>query len=305
MQQDNYTEVAACIIKQSDNICRGIYDETEEVFNYTNTEVYPKNVVKLAEGFGMMAVKLEAREFHLQQLVENLQENNALLKQEMKMRREFSYIFVILITFVCIYTFGTSYMQSASSGISSTIQPYISRILEIATLLLSFGIVRRIRLPLASFGVTLTGWKKSLKESLLISLLIMAVMTGVKIYLQSRGTGSFGDSLITFEYVDWTYYAYILVAPLQELIGRGILQTSIQRVMSGRYDWLWSIILSALLFGVFHLFMSTTMAIVAMLSGLVWGAMFARHKTLLGCSLSHMLIGIWVCLLGMWQAIAM
>jgi membrane protease YdiL (CAAX protease family) len=304
LQQDIYREVADCIIKHSDNIIHGNYDEAGQIFEYANPEVYPPKVAELAEGFGMMAVKLEAREIHLQQLVEELQESNASLNQEIKNRSDFSYMFIVLVTFMCIYIFSINYLQSASIGISSTMEPIISRVMEISVLLLSIWLVKRSRLPLSAFGLTLKGWKNSLGESLIITLPLMALLLVVKIYLYGQGETIYGDSIITFQFVDWSYYTYILAAPLEELICRGIFQGTVQRVMVGRHDWLWAIILTGLIFGVCHIFISTAMGIVALVSSLLWGVMYARHKTLVGVSVSHFLLGNWVGLLGMWQVMA-
>lgn len=301
LQQNTYDEFADCIIKVSDNICHGSYDEAGEIFDYANPEAYPAKIAEMAEGFGMMAVKLEARELHLQQLVEELQEKNAVIKQEMKTRSDFSYIFIVLVTFICIYTFATSHLQYTSTSATKLI---ISRLMEISVLLLSIWLVKRSRLSLSYFGLTLNGWKKSLGESLIISLLLMAILVVVKIYFLRQGQTIYGDSVISFKYVDWTYYTYLFVAPLQELISRGIFQSSIQRVMVGRYDWVWAIIMTALIFGVCHIFFSTAMGITALVSSLLWGAMYARQKTLVGVSVSHFLIGTWVGLLGMWQVLA-
>ncbi len=51
----------------------GHYDNARAVFELTKTGDYPRVITTLAEAFGMMIVKVETREFRLEQLVEDLE----------------------------------------------------------------------------------------------------------------------------------------------------------------------------------------------------------------------------------------
>lgn len=50
----------------------GRYGEYDQVFDMTNSEQYPPVVARFAEAFGMMAMKVEAREVRLEQMIEDL-----------------------------------------------------------------------------------------------------------------------------------------------------------------------------------------------------------------------------------------
>ncbi|MCE5280963.1 MAG: hypothetical protein LLG93_02580 [Deltaproteobacteria bacterium] len=53
-------------------ISRGNYTRAKKIFELTKASTYPRPITELAEAFGMMLVKVESREFKLEQLVEDL-----------------------------------------------------------------------------------------------------------------------------------------------------------------------------------------------------------------------------------------
>lgn len=61
-------------------ISRGRYAKAKQLFELTKTGEYPGSVTELAEVFGMMMVKVEAREFHLEQTINSLKNAEADLK---------------------------------------------------------------------------------------------------------------------------------------------------------------------------------------------------------------------------------
>ncbi len=68
----SYEPVIDCIIKHSLKILHGNYENSAELFNYSKQNIYPKKIADVAEIFGMMMVKLEARELALQQTIDKL-----------------------------------------------------------------------------------------------------------------------------------------------------------------------------------------------------------------------------------------
>ena len=65
------------LIKIAEDISKGSYGRHNELFELTKTGKYPNLVTKLAESFGMMMVKVEAREYHLEQIIGKLRESQA------------------------------------------------------------------------------------------------------------------------------------------------------------------------------------------------------------------------------------
>ncbi len=64
-------------------IASGKYDkrDAERLFELSKTDRYPGLFAELAESFGMMMVKVEAREFRLKQIIEELNETKVKLEE--------------------------------------------------------------------------------------------------------------------------------------------------------------------------------------------------------------------------------
>ncbi|MBI5103317.1 MAG: GGDEF domain-containing protein [Nitrospirae bacterium] len=68
------------LIANAKKIQRARYGDLDELYDLTKAGSYPKNIVDLAESFGMMAVKLEAREYKLEQTIAELKETSDSLR---------------------------------------------------------------------------------------------------------------------------------------------------------------------------------------------------------------------------------
>ncbi|MFP4128519.1 MAG: hypothetical protein ACLFSF_05720, partial [Desulfonatronovibrio sp.] len=66
------------LFKKMEEICHDLawnrFDRAEELFELTRSQKYPEQIAKLAESFGMMLVKLEAREYSMEQIMTRLRE---------------------------------------------------------------------------------------------------------------------------------------------------------------------------------------------------------------------------------------
>jgi transcriptional regulator with PAS, ATPase and Fis domain len=65
------------LISVAENVSMGRYGMHNVIFELTKTGQYPRLITRLAESFGMMIVKVEAREFHLEQIIEDLKKTQA------------------------------------------------------------------------------------------------------------------------------------------------------------------------------------------------------------------------------------
>lgn len=57
-------------------VARGKYTHADELLELTKSGKYPPAICELAESFGMMLVQVEAREFHLEQIIDELAVKN-------------------------------------------------------------------------------------------------------------------------------------------------------------------------------------------------------------------------------------
>lgn len=65
-------------------IASGEYDQSDvdKLFELAKTQRYPGIFTELAESFGMMMVKLEAREFRLKQIIKDLEKEKSKVNKE-------------------------------------------------------------------------------------------------------------------------------------------------------------------------------------------------------------------------------
>jgi hypothetical protein len=72
------------------NIASGQYDQkdSEWLFELAKKGRYPGFLSELAESFGMMMVKVEAREFRLREMVKDLEEAKAELESRLQCERK-------------------------------------------------------------------------------------------------------------------------------------------------------------------------------------------------------------------------
>jgi len=71
-------------------IAYGEYDkkDVERLFGLSQSDRYPGLLTELAEAFGMMMVKVEAREFRLKQIIEELEKTKVKLEEKILKQRE-------------------------------------------------------------------------------------------------------------------------------------------------------------------------------------------------------------------------
>jgi len=80
--QQKTDELLDHLTKIARDVSRRRFGDPEEIFELTKTSVYPERIYELAESFGMMIVKVEARELRLEQTIEKLKILNDQLRQE-------------------------------------------------------------------------------------------------------------------------------------------------------------------------------------------------------------------------------
>jgi len=69
------------LIRLTGEVSRGNYDNAREIFEFTKSGHYPELVSELAESFGMMLVQIEAREYRLEGMIEDLNRKNIQLAE--------------------------------------------------------------------------------------------------------------------------------------------------------------------------------------------------------------------------------
>lgn len=303
--ENNLIVAVSVLTQHAREIIAGSFKNVDRIFRLTDKKKYSPEIAELAETFGMMSVKVEAREFALEQTIAELREKKADLENANRIRMQLASIFISVVLLITFYTFVLGFLNSGwmtRHESLNSIEVYISRGLEIITLLIVIRMIVVSRLPLGSFGITVAGWKRSVAESLVVSAFVIAFLLLFKIAANAYWPGLFKEAeLVRWGYFDYTYIVYLVVAPLQEFITRGTVQSTLMRLFAGRHSGFLAIVVTSFLFGSLHVYASLNLAVVALLTSWLWGWMYNRQKNLVGVSLSHFLIGDMAGLMGYWN----
>ena len=197
------------------------------------------------------------------------------------------------------------------------IKQYLTNTLPISSMVLVlFGLgilytMKKSAFPLTIYGLHFRDWKKVVRQAILYSIPVCALLLVLKWVAITTIPAFEGEPLFdptsTFrqagtrgaEFDISTYLItmalYALLSPVQEFIVRSGLQTSFHRFLPGTEDrrkWI-AIVISNLMFSSVHAHTSFGFALASFIPGLFWGWLYARQWSLIGVSVSHIFIGIW------------
>ena len=284
------------LVAAAAQVAEGDFDAAKRIFALTRPGFGPPDIAALAEAFGMMVVSVEAREIRLERVLEEIRHKNAELEAAARTRAEFGTMATFIVIVLCLYTMALAFMENVVK-LDVNLRSSLVETINFGFLVLQIGMVLvfvwRHKPKPEDYGWSLLGWKRSLSESMVFCGAAFAAMVGVK-WLVARHS----PEMAAHPLVDWSYWggwatvlSYLFVAPAQELIGRGFLQNSIENFLTGPRRRMMAILLTSVQFGVVHLHFSFSTGVIAMLSSILFGVMFARQRTLLGVSLSHFILG--------------
>ena len=80
MQNPEVNHLLARLIVVAEELSKGNYGQHNDIFELTKSGSYPPLIARFAEAFGMMAVKIEAREYQLEQIIEELRRSEVELR---------------------------------------------------------------------------------------------------------------------------------------------------------------------------------------------------------------------------------
>lgn len=150
----------------------------------------------------------------------------------------------------------------------------------------SLLIVWFMRIPLSMLGVTTVGLRRSLTEGAVLSGVVAVLAAGV--IIASRILPEMPD--LPFSLSVAAIPGYFTHTFLQELVGRGLLQTSFQRFLRDRRGYQ-AVALSGLMFGLFHIHFGLIAVAITIVSSCLFGLFYLRHQNIAGVTLVHFVLG--------------
>ena len=198
----------------------------------------------------------------------------------------------------CLYMFALSSIKSLKEVVPDTTAISVPILIAFAVAL--YINIRTSIFPSSAYGFTTHNWKPAVKEAIVFSMPIAALIVAAKYALvnfyppmqgfaifdfyQSKGAEPLTIALAA------TFYA--LFAPVQEMIARSGMQSSFMMFLTSKHKKWIAILLSTLLFSSTHLHVSFTLAVLVFPMGVFWGWLYSRHPTLIGVGVSHVALGL-------------
>lgn len=205
-------------------------------------------------------------------------------------RQRVSIFIVYLLPLLCGFMFATEWLRSMASEATGT--TIITLPIIAVMMLVLIRPIRSLALPWEAYGVTLARWRESVRDGLLLAIPVVLAVTAGKLLLTSDRPVFEAAVTVRFVVINLAYV--LLVVPLQELFARGLLQGLLERFIASEHKTALAILISNLIFGVFHLYLSVAAAVATVVLGLALGWIYARTRNLIGVCVAHAIIGTWV-----------
>lgn len=163
-------------------------------------------------------------------------------------------------------------------------------------------------LPLSRFGISLHEWPKKCKEAILYSLPLMFLAVGGKavfIYFTANAqhiplfSGYYegiDNGVFSLKFYLVVIFLYAVFSCIQELIVRCAMQSTFFMFLPGTQTvrkWN-AIILANIIFAAAHSHLSFEFAALTFVTGIFWGWLFHKQRSLISVSISHIILGVWV-----------
>jgi CRP-like cAMP-binding protein len=234
----------------------------------------------------------------LSQSHKRLQKQYQALEQADRRYRALAFLFVAMMLMLSGYALMNGLvLNGLSIPAGSPVRFWFSRVMEVSALTVLILLARRCGLTAGDMGFGRRHLAVSLLGGIAVSLPLMALMVWARLHWWPPLGGA---PLLDWQQVDWTYGFYLLVAPMQEWIARGVFQTAVERLLPGRRSGLAAVVIASLVFSMLHLHLNPALSLVCLISGMIWGGLFVWRRNLAGVSLSHFLLGNWAGVTGLW-----
>ncbi|MFZ5481843.1 MAG: cyclic nucleotide-binding domain-containing protein [Myxococcota bacterium] len=243
---------------------------------------------------------------HVREGNERLLETMSQVLEQQRLRLEMGRLTIVIIVCLCFYTFALDAIEEANDLLPS--YTYINIVLTALFVGSIWQMIARSHYGRETFGITTQGGLRAVAEAVGFTGAICAVLTLLKAGLVATAF----PELPLFElermaqaeelwgtpeaWRNWatTLGAYVFfIAPMQEFIVRGGLQSAMVQFFEGRRRRWMAILLSNLIFCTTHLVYALPIVAIVFFAGLYWGWLYDRHRTLIGVSVSHAMLGAW------------
>ncbi len=228
--------------------------------------------------------------------LEGQRRESALRAQETEARVEMGEFLVRTVAGIALYIFVLGMASSLVSVLPSATLVGLPILLGFAALVAVF--IRGSRFTARELGITLDGAGSELVAALLWSLPLVGVLLVAKAAMIQWLPGGSEERLLDLgRHHDMSTGLFLamgllatVLTPVQEFVTRSGVQAPLSRYLGGGSGAWKAIAVAGLLFSATHMHVSARMAIAVFPLGIYWGWMFHRRRSLVGVSVSHLLI---------------
>ena len=172
---------------------------------------------------------------------------------------------------------------------------YLSRFCEFLSCIMLGIFLKFTSFTVAEMGLKSKHLKKDAREAVIVAIGLVLFMVVLKIVFIQMGSGYFAKETAFFKYDDRPAYLieYIFIALFQEFLARCCMQENLHRILEPyKYGDFVAIMVSSLIFGVFHLHYGLFYMIgAAVLMGSL-GIIYKHQRSIWGTYFVHYIFGI-------------
>jgi membrane protease YdiL (CAAX protease family) len=214
-----------------------------------------------------------------------------------KKRYDASIVFSCITACVCLYLLLLATLEFLKINVPTNV---LTQVINAMVCVIGFIIYRKTEFSFDELGLKIHDPKRTIGVSILISLSVVVVLIAAKLVITKLSPGFF---LPDTPFWNWkiglySWISYLFTCVIQEFLARSMIYGSIKKMYDGRYNVLFAILLSSLLFGAVHTahgFMYLSAAIILLGS---LGGLYEKQKNIWGVTIIHYVLGQAACCLG-------
>jgi len=202
-----------------------------------------------------------------------------------RLQKQFGYFFIYVLAIMFIGMLASNAIATGVLDVNVHSLEFViafSLILGVPSILVMIV----MKVPLSEMGLTTVNLKRSVIEGLVVSAIVCAIVVVAAQIVSAYGElqGNPGEINIL------GMFFYLLHSFMQELLGRGVLQTSLQKFLNEKTG-VAAVFLTAILFGAMHVHLGLLAVGVTFAGGILFGLFYLRHYNLAGVTLVHFFAG--------------
>ena len=207
-----------------------------------------------------------------------------------RQRREASTVFSVLMICVCVYLFLWSFLRYLDVEPPGQV---MNLMIEGISIIMFFIILKTTSFSIRDIGLKVVDAKKTFVPDIAITLAVSILLVIGKIVILKIFPGFFPEGAPFWDWSVGTFadVIYPLSVVLQEFLARGVMQEKLNRIFTGKYAGLLSIVVSALVFGVLHIAYGLPYMLAASLLLGVMGIFYHKQGNIWGLCIIHYVLG--------------